>query len=96
MRNEPLAATPGFTGGHGPPREAIVVPGASDAVALDPIVREASIYRPSPVEMAAAWKPQNGFHTTLEISHRPRDSHISTGAHRCGDDDKHGDDESPR
>ena len=45
------------------------------------------------MEMAAAWKPQNGFHTALEISHRPRDSHISTGAHRWGRDDKHGDNE---
>ena len=30
------------------------------------------------VEMTRAWKSQNDFHTRLEISHRTRDSHIST------------------
>ena len=30
------------------------------------------------VEMASPWKPQNGFHRDLEISHRTRDSHIPT------------------
>lgn len=33
------------------------------------------------VEMAARWKPQNGFHSALEISHRTRDSHIPTADH---------------
>src|SRR5215212_5423109 len=32
--------------------------------------------------MAPPWKPQNGYHSGLEISHRPRDSHISTADHR--------------
>ena len=30
------------------------------------------------VEMTSPWKPQNGFHRDLEISHRTRDSHIPT------------------
>ena len=30
------------------------------------------------VEMPAPWKPQNGFHSALEISHKTRDSHIPT------------------
>ena len=30
------------------------------------------------VEMPVPWKSQNDFHRTLEISHRTRDSHIST------------------
>ena len=32
--------------------------------------------------MPPLWKPQNGFHSGLEISHRTRDSHISTADHR--------------
>ena len=32
------------------------------------------------MEMPARWKPQNGFHSALEISHSTRDSHISTAA----------------
>src|SRR5437867_4153829 len=32
--------------------------------------------------MAPPWKPQNGFHRGLEISHKTRDSHISTADHR--------------
>src|SRR5438445_7829510 len=32
--------------------------------------------------MPPRWKPQNGFHSGLEISHRTRDSHISTADHR--------------
>jgi hypothetical protein len=35
------------------------------------------------VEMAALWKPQNGFHSALEISQRTRDSHIPTADHLC-------------
>ncbi len=30
------------------------------------------------VEMTSLWKPKNGFHRDLEISHRTRDSHIPT------------------
>ena len=33
------------------------------------------------VEMPAPWKPQNGFHSALEISHTTRDSHIPTADH---------------
>jgi hypothetical protein len=33
------------------------------------------------MEMPAPWKPQNGFHRALEISHSTRDSHISTAGH---------------
>jgi hypothetical protein len=32
--------------------------------------------------MSPPWKPQNGFHRGLEISHRTRDSHISTADSR--------------
>jgi hypothetical protein len=35
--------------------------------------------------MSPLWKPQNGFHSGLEISHRTRDSHISTADHRHED-----------
>src|SRR5687768_15035198 len=31
--------------------------------------------------MTSLWKPKNGFHSDLEISHRTRDSHIPTS--RC-------------
>jgi len=34
--------------------------------------------RDTAVEMARPWKSQNDFHRRLEISPRPRDSHIST------------------
>ena len=30
------------------------------------------------MEMTSLWKPENGFHRDLEISHRARDSHIPT------------------
>ena len=30
------------------------------------------------VEMTSLWKPKNGFHRDLEISHKTRDSHIPT------------------
>jgi hypothetical protein len=33
------------------------------------------------MEMPALWKPQNGFHSALEISPRTRDSHIPTADH---------------
>jgi hypothetical protein len=33
------------------------------------------------MEMPAPWKPQNGFHSALEISHTTRDSHIPTADH---------------
>jgi hypothetical protein len=32
--------------------------------------------------MPRPWKSQNDFHSRLEISHRPRDSHIPTGDHQ--------------
>jgi hypothetical protein len=34
------------------------------------------------VEMTVAWTSQTDVHTPLEISHRPRDSHIPTAAPR--------------
>src|SRR6266851_1686208 len=37
------------------------------------------------MEMPVPWKSQNDFHRTLEISHRTRDSHISTAASRLSD-----------
>jgi len=33
------------------------------------------------MEMTRLWKSQNDFHSRLEISHRPRDSHIPTADH---------------
>ena len=33
------------------------------------------------VEMTFLWKPQNGFHRNLQISHTTRDSHIPTAVH---------------
>jgi hypothetical protein len=33
------------------------------------------------MEMPALWKPQNGFHSALEISHTTRDFHIPTADH---------------
>ena len=44
------------------------------------------------MEMPARWKPQNGFHSALEISHSTRDSHISTAApcvSRQDDEEEH-------
>ena len=36
------------------------------------------------MEMTLLWKSQNDFHSSLEISHRTRDSHIPTADHlRC-------------
>lgn len=36
--------------------------------------------QPPTVEMTVAWTSQTEVHTPLEISHRPRDSHIPTAA----------------
>ena len=36
------------------------------------------------VEMTSRWKPKNGFHRDLEISHRTRDSHIPTSRPSLG------------
>lgn len=56
----------------------IVAPGASSTVELGfgtPAIRAGL---PSTVEMAGAWTSHTDAHTPLEISHTPRDSHIST------------------
>src|SRR5262249_21344815 len=37
----------------------------------------------APVEMTRLWKSHNDFHRRLEISHRPRDSHIPTSRSRA-------------
>ena len=66
-----------------PPQDAIVVPGASYAVARNPIACDQRAPRETATEMPALWKPQNGFHSALEISHRTRDSHIPTADHCC-------------
>jgi hypothetical protein len=73
-----------FPGGSPiPPQEAIVAPGASYAVARHPVARDPGGRGTPAVEMAALWKPQNGFHSALEISHTTRDSHIPTADHSC-------------
>ena len=64
-----------------PPQDAIVAPGASYAVARTPIARDHGAHGKPAMEMPARWKPQNGFHSALEISHTTRDSHISTADH---------------
>ncbi len=38
----------------------------------------ADVNEKTAVEMTSLWKPKNGFHRDLEISHRTRDSHIPT------------------
>lgn len=73
-----------FPGGSPiPPQETIVAPGASYAVAPSPITRDRGARGKSAMEMPALWKPQNGFHSALEISQRTRDSHIPTADHFC-------------
>ena len=74
-----IARVPG--GSQIPPQEAIVVPVASYAVARNPIARDHDAHAKPAMEMPALWKPQNGFHSALEISHRTRDSHIPTADH---------------
>jgi hypothetical protein len=64
-----------------PPQAAIVAPGASYAVARNPIACDHRTHGKPAMEMPALWKPQNGFHSALEISHRTRDSHIPTADH---------------
>lgn len=64
-----------------PPQDAIVAPGASYAVARNPIARDHGAHGKPAMEMPALWKPQNGFHSALEISHTTRDSHIPTADH---------------
>ena len=44
-----------------------------------PVIRVA--HGKAAMEMPALWKPQNGFHSALEISHRTRDFHIPTADH---------------
>ena len=57
------------------------MPGASYAVARNPIARDHGAHGKPAMEMSALWKPQNGFHSALEISHTTRDSHIPTADH---------------
>ena len=61
-----------------PPRDPIVAPEASSSFDRDTIAGRTSNNRISAMEMPALWKPQNGFHSALEISPRTRDSHIPT------------------
>ena len=74
-----IARFPG--GSQIPSQDAIVAPGASSAVAGNPIARDHGAHEKPAMEMPALWKPQNGFHSALEISHRTRDSHIPTADH---------------
>jgi hypothetical protein len=64
-----------------PPQDAIVAPAASYAVAHHPIACDQGAHGKAAMEMPALWKPQNGFHSALEISHTTRDSHIPTADH---------------
>jgi hypothetical protein len=64
-----------------PPQDAIVAPEASYAVARNPIARDNGAHGKPAMEMPARWKPQNGSHSALEISHTTRDSHIPTADH---------------
>ena len=50
-------------------------------VAHHPIACDQGAHGKAAMEMPALWKPQNGFHSALEISHRTRDSHIPTADH---------------
>ena len=68
-------------GSQVPTRDPIVAPGASSTVDRDTIPGRTSNNRKSTMEMPALWKPQNGFHSALEISHTTRDSHIPTADH---------------
>ena len=89
-RSAVIARFPG--GSQMPPQEAIVAPGASYAVARNPIARDHGGHGNPAMEMPALWKPQNGFHSALEISQRTRDSHISTAApcvSRRDDEEEH-------
>ena len=74
-----IARFPG--GSQIPSQDAIVAPGASSAVAGNPIARDHGAHEKPAMEMPALWKPQNGFHSALEISHTTRDSHIPTADH---------------
>jgi hypothetical protein len=65
-------------GSQVPTASACAASGAGYAVelyAVPPVIRAD---RPPTVEMSDLWKSQTDFHRSLEISHRPRDSHIST------------------
>ena len=75
-RSAVIARFPG--GSQMPPQEAIVAPGASYAVARNPIARDHGGHRNPAMEMPALWTPQHGVHSALEISHTTRDSHIPT------------------
>ena len=58
-----------------------ILSGASYAVARPPIARDHDAHGKPAMEMPALWKPENGFHSALEISHTTRDSHIPTADH---------------
>ena len=60
----------------------IAPPGASSEVELNQIDRVSGATTDTAVEMPVPWKSQNDFHRPLEISHRTRDSHISTADSR--------------
>jgi len=83
MTGRPGRHRPRSRGSPIPPQEAIVAPGVSYAVARHPIARDQGGHGNPAMEMPALWKPQNGFHSTLEISHTTRDSHIPTADHLC-------------
>ena len=79
--DRPISRHPSCSkGSQIPPQDPIVAPGASSSVDPNPIPGRTTKHGTSAMEMSALWKPQNGFHSALEISHRTRDSHIPTAA----------------
>ena len=71
----------GQRGGTSPiAADPIARPAAAGTVELATPARESARPPKTAVEMARLWKPQNDFHSRLEISHRTRDSHIPTAA----------------
>ena len=93
MIGRPAVIARFLRGSRIPPQEAIVAPGASYAVARNPIAHDQSAHGKPAMEMPALWKPQNGFHSALEISHRTRDSHIPTADHLFVSQEKEEDEE---
>jgi hypothetical protein len=61
-----------------PDDPARAAPGAIWPVELGHVAPVIPVGLPPAVEMPVLWKSQPDFHRTLEISPRPRDSHIST------------------
>jgi hypothetical protein len=85
-----IAGAPGVESGGSqiPEDPARTAPGAIWPVELGHVAPVIPVGLPPGVEMPVLWKSQNDFHRTLEISHRPRDSHISTADHHLAREKK--------